>query len=145
MGQQILLIVHILLAIGIIGLILLQHGKGAEVGAAFGSGASQTLFGSRGATSFLAKLTAVFALGFAITSISIGYMATHRNAPKSILEEIEKVQKAEEIPALPTEEADTSKVNTSDVVSKENVKNDVKNNKEKSGVKTKRKKSKLSQ
>jgi preprotein translocase subunit SecG len=107
MGQQILLSIHILLAVAIIGLVLLQHGKGAEVGAAFGSGASQTLFGSRGATSFLAKLTAIFALCFAITSISMGYMTTHKEEPKSILEKIEEMQKSEEIPALPKDTQDT--------------------------------------
>ncbi len=102
MGQQILLIVHILLAVAIIGLILLQQGKGAEVGAAFGSGASQTLFGSRGSASFLTKLTALFAIGFAITSLSMGYVAAHKSdATKSILETIQEVQKAEEVPTLP--------------------------------------------
>lgn len=120
MGQQILLIIHILLAVVIIGLVLLQQGKGAEVGAAFGSGASQTLFGSRGSASFLAKLTAAFAIAFAITSLSMGYMTTHRAAPKSILDKIEEVQKAEEIPALAEEETDVERqaigVNKSDAV-----------------------------
>jgi preprotein translocase subunit SecG len=103
MIQQILLIVHILSALAIIGLILLQHGKGAEVGAAFGSGASQTLFGSRGATSFLAKITSVFALFFAITSVSISYMAANKSTSKSVVEKIEEVQKSGEVPVLPAE------------------------------------------
>ena len=101
MGQQILLVVHILLAIAIIGLILLQHGKGAEAGAAFGGGASQTLFGSRGSASFLTKLTAFLAVCFAVTSLSIGYMATHRHdSKKSLLKQIEEVQKAQEVPIV---------------------------------------------
>ena len=101
MGQQLLLIIHILLALAIIGLILLQQGKGAEVGAAFGSGASQTLFGSKGSASFLTKLTAILALCFAITSLSMGYMAAQKSKPTSILDTIEELQKAEEIPQLP--------------------------------------------
>lgn len=100
MGQQILLIVHILLAITIIGLILLQHGKGAEAGAAFGGGASQTLFGSRGSASFLTKFTALLALLFGITSLSMGYITAHKaDNTKSILDTIKEVQQAEEIPA----------------------------------------------
>jgi preprotein translocase subunit SecG len=107
MGQQILLIVHILLALAIIGLILLQQGKGSEVGAAFGSGASQTLFGSRGSASFLTKLTALLAIGFAITSLSMGYITNHKSNSKSILKVIEEVQKAKEVPTLPADAAAT--------------------------------------
>lgn len=103
MGQQILFIIHILLALAIVGLILLQHGKGAEVGAAFGSGASQTLFGSRGSASFLSRLTAILAVGFAITSLSMGYTNSHREQPKSMLEKIEEMQKSEEIPVIPSD------------------------------------------
>ena len=74
--QQLILIVHVLAAIGVIGLVLLQHGKGAEIGAAFGSGASNTVFGSQGAASFLVKLTATLAAVFFITSLSLGYLAS---------------------------------------------------------------------
>ena len=61
---QLLLIIHIVIAIGIIGLVLLQHGKGADMGAAFGSGASNTVFGSQGTGSFLFKLTGGLVLAF---------------------------------------------------------------------------------
>lgn len=74
--QLIILMIHVLVAFTLIALVLLQQGKGAEVGAAFGSGASQTMFGSQGSTSFLVKLTASLAAIFFITSISLTYIAS---------------------------------------------------------------------
>ena len=76
MSFQIILVIHVLLALGMVGLILIQHGKGAGAGAGFGSGAAGTVFGARGANTFLYKLTAALALGFFITSISLAYLAT---------------------------------------------------------------------
>ena len=76
MSFQIILVVHVLLALGLVGLILIQHGKGASAGAGFGSGAAGAVFGARGAHSFLYKLTAVLAAAFFITSISLAYLAT---------------------------------------------------------------------
>ncbi len=78
MLAQILFIFHVLVSVTLIGLILLQQGKGAEAGASFGSGASQTVFGSQGSGSFLFKLTAFFALIFFVTSLTLGYLAGHR-------------------------------------------------------------------
>jgi len=72
--QPIVFIIHILAAIALIALILVQHGKGADVGAAFGSGASQTMFGSHGSTPFLIKVTALIAAIFFTTSLTLGYM-----------------------------------------------------------------------
>lgn len=69
--QSLLVMVHMLLALALIGVILLQQGKGASVGATFGSGASNTIFGARGATSFLFKLTMVLASGFFISSMML--------------------------------------------------------------------------
>ncbi len=66
---QLILIVHVLAAIGIIGLVLIQHGKGADIGAAFGSGASNTVFGSQGTGSFLFRLTSGLVLTFFTTSV----------------------------------------------------------------------------
>lgn len=66
---QLILVIHILVAIGIIGLVLLQHGKGADIGAAFGSGASNTVFGSQGTGSFLFRLTGGLVLTFFVTSV----------------------------------------------------------------------------
>lgn len=78
MLQQVLFLFHVLIAIGLVTLVLLQQGKGAEMGASFGSGASQTVFGSQGSGSFLFRLTSVFALLFFVTSLSLGYLAGHR-------------------------------------------------------------------
>lgn len=76
--QVFLLIVHVLVCVALIALVLLQHGKGADVGASFGSGASQTIFGSQGSTSFLVKLTSSLAFIFFITSLWLGYFALHQ-------------------------------------------------------------------
>lgn len=76
--QALILIVHVLAAISIIGLVLIQHGKGADAGAAFGSsggGASGTMFGSTGALPFLIKLTGILAAIFFATSLILSYMA----------------------------------------------------------------------
>lgn len=78
MLQQLLLLSHILISVALITLVLLQQGKGAEMGASFGSGASQTVFGSQGSSSFLFKLTGLLALLFFITSLSLGYLTAHR-------------------------------------------------------------------
>lgn len=75
--QQIILIFHILIAISLVALVLIQHGKGADIGAAFGSGASQTVFGSTGAGSFLMKLTGLLAALFFITSLTLTYLTAH--------------------------------------------------------------------
>ena len=75
---SIVLAVHVLLAIAVITLVLLQHGKGADAGAAFGSGASATVFGSRGSASFLVKMTTLFAALFFVTSIGLAYLAAQR-------------------------------------------------------------------
>jgi preprotein translocase subunit SecG len=69
----VLLVIHVVIAIGLVGLVLIQHGKGADAGAAFGSGSSATVFGSQGSASFLTRLTAVLATGFFITSLSLAY------------------------------------------------------------------------
>jgi len=76
--QSIALVVHVALAIAVIGLVLIQHGKGAEAGAAFGSGASSTVFGSRGSASFLTRVTTVLAFLFFCTSMTLFYLAAHR-------------------------------------------------------------------
>ncbi len=73
---QIILLIHVFVAVCIIALVLVQQGKGATMGAAFGSGASQTVFGSRGSGSFLFRVTMTFAAVFFITSITLNHMAT---------------------------------------------------------------------
>ena len=72
--EQLVLVVHVIAALAVIGLVLIQQGKGADMGAAFGSGASNTMFGSVGSISFFAKLTAAIAVVFFATSITLGVM-----------------------------------------------------------------------
>src|SRR5437667_11624421 len=78
-----LIILHVLVAFIMVGVILLQSGKGAEIGAAFG-GSSQTIFGARGASTFLGKLTAVTATIFMLTSLSLAIMSKQRNYSSTI-------------------------------------------------------------
>lgn len=79
--QSIILIFHVMAALCMIALVLMQQGKGADAGAGFGAGASGTVFGSQGSTPFLVKITAVLALVFFATSLSLDYLAAHRTAP----------------------------------------------------------------
>jgi preprotein translocase subunit SecG len=82
-----ILVVHVVLACLIIGLVLMQRGKGAEAGAGFGSGASGTVFGARGTSTLFSKLTAVFAALFFVTSLTLAYLSGHPAAePTSVLE-----------------------------------------------------------
>ncbi len=80
------LVIHVLLALGLIVLVLIQHGKGADAGAAFGSGASATVFGARGSSSFLTRATGVLATLFFITSLSLAYLAGQTTEVKSVTE-----------------------------------------------------------
>ena len=80
-----LVVVHVVVSIALIMIVLLQTGKGADMGAAFGGGASQTLFGTTGASTFLGKLTTIAAIVFMLTSLTLAYMAGHRNA-QSVVE-----------------------------------------------------------
>lgn len=88
MLQQIVLFIHLVLAFVLIGLVLLQHGKGADAGAAFGSGASGTVFGSSGSATFLTKLTTVIAALFAVTSISLTLLSNQNTKPQSISDKL---------------------------------------------------------
>ena len=76
--QSLALIIHVVLAAAVIGLVLIQHGKGADAGAAFGSGASATVFGAGGSASFLTKATTALAAAFFLTSIFLFYLAANR-------------------------------------------------------------------
>ena len=77
--EKLVLVVHILAALSIIGLILLQQGKGAEAGASFGAGASQTVFGSQGSGNFFSRLTAIMATVFFVTSFGLAILASNKN------------------------------------------------------------------
>lgn len=126
--ENLILLAHLIVALVIIGLIMLQQGKGAEMGASFGGGASQTLFGASGSGNFFAKMTALFAAIFFATSFSLAVIAKNASsvdeaallpaleevdipvleqvAPADDLPSVEEVAvpAEEEVPALPTEE-----------------------------------------
>jgi len=105
------MVVHVLAAVGLVGLVLLQHGKGADAGAAFGSGASGSLFGSRGAATFLSKTTAVLATVFFITSFSLAYFLSPRGEPGSVTTEsvvetpVKETKDPVPVPATPDEKS----------------------------------------
>ena len=106
-----ILVFHVLAALCVIGLVLLQHGKGADMGSGFGSGASGSLFGATGSANFLSRATAVLATLFFVTSLGLAYIAT--NKPRSgggVLDAAKKEQAAptkapEKAPEKPAAEA----------------------------------------
>ncbi|MDH3639874.1 MAG: preprotein translocase subunit SecG [Gammaproteobacteria bacterium] len=85
---NILIVVHVVVAVSIIALVLLQQGRGADMGAAFGGG-SQTLFGARGSANFLSRLTGILVAVFFFTSMSLAYIYTQRSEPQSVTEEVQ--------------------------------------------------------
>lgn len=109
---NVLIAIHVLCTIAIIALVLIQHGKGADAGAAFGGGgggASGSLFGSQGSANFLSRTTAVIATIFFITSLSLTYLYSHTTRPKSVTETVLEspvdtpavIETEQEVPALP--------------------------------------------
>jgi preprotein translocase subunit SecG len=80
---NVLIVAHVLVALAIIGLVLLQHGKGADMGSGFGGGASGSLFGATGSANFLSRSTAVLAALFFFLSLALAYVATNRAALQS--------------------------------------------------------------
>ncbi|MDA0148689.1 preprotein translocase subunit SecG [Vibrio sp. LaRot3] len=75
---EVLLVIYLLAAIGVIGLVLIQQGKGADMGASFGAGASNTVFGASGSGNFLTRMTAIFATVFFVISLVLGNISTHK-------------------------------------------------------------------
>ena len=87
--QTIVLSAHTVIAILIIALVLLQKGKGAEAGAAFGSGASDTVFGTKGSSNFFSRATAILATAFFVSSLSLAYLSSQQaDVPDSLLETV---------------------------------------------------------
>ena len=105
--EKVLVVVHVLLAIGLIGLILIQHGKGADAGAAFGSGSSSTVFGAQGSASFLSRTTGALATLFFMTSMALAYFAMQTTEPKGLMDvgtaapEVTAPAPASEVPVSP--------------------------------------------
>ena len=81
-------VVHVLTAVVLIGLVLMQHGKGADMGAAFGTGSAGSLFGSSGSANFLSRSTAVAATLFFITSLSLTYLYSHTTQQQGVMDKI---------------------------------------------------------
>jgi len=90
----ILLVVHVVLALGVISLVLLQKGAGANAGAVLGGGAG-SVFGASGSSNFLSKTTAILATAFFVNSLVLAYMASHREGPSTVIDEIEQAQQVE--------------------------------------------------
>lgn len=81
------IVIHVIVAVALILIVLLQTGKGADMGAAFGGGSSQTLFGSTGVSTFLSRLTTIAAIVFMLTSLGLAYLSGHRSS-KSVMSEV---------------------------------------------------------
>lgn len=115
--QTILTIVQVFLSLGLIGLVLIQHGRGADAGAAFGSGASATVFGAQGSGSFLTRMTGILATLFFLTSMALAYYAAQTGRPAGLMDGLDQVKvpaqtqeapvapPASEIPAVPVQGA----------------------------------------
>ncbi|MFZ5485292.1 MAG: preprotein translocase subunit SecG [Pseudomonadota bacterium] len=100
--------VHVLVAVGLIGLVLLQHGKGADMGAAFGSGASGSLFGASGSANFLSRFTAVLATVFFLTSLGLTVYSAKNSGPDKAAVTPVPVAPVPAVPAAPAGGADKS-------------------------------------
>ncbi|MFK8015819.1 MAG: preprotein translocase subunit SecG [Gammaproteobacteria bacterium] len=98
MWQPIVIFAHVFVAVAIIALILLQQGKGADAGAAFGAGASGTVFGAKGSASFLSRATGILATVFFATSLTLAYFQGDRSGPSGVLESLR--DQASDVPAL---------------------------------------------
>lgn len=112
MLHNVILVIHVLVAIGVIGLVLIQQGKGADAGAAFGGGASSTVFGSQGSGSFLTRATAILATIFFITSLTLAYLSIQKVKPTSVVDTVKEqkvdVPVAAEKPAKSTSDVPVS-------------------------------------
>jgi preprotein translocase subunit SecG len=120
MLETVVVVFHLLGAIGVVALVLLQQGKGADAGASFGSGASATVFGSQGSSTFLSRVTAILATAFFMTSLGLAYVAKDKadgmgrvGLPDPAVLEVQQAKPAvEDVPVL---EATTPAVEAADV------------------------------
>ena len=98
-------VIHLLVTIGLILIVLLQSGKGADIGAAFGGGSSQTVFGGRGAATFLSKMTTALAVLFMLTSLALTILASSRVTSSVVSEDQAKPAQSAPAPAAPASPA----------------------------------------
>jgi preprotein translocase subunit SecG len=104
--ETLILIFHVLAALCVIGLVLLQHGKGADMGAAFGSGSAGSLFGSSGSANFLSRTTGVLAAVFFLTSLGLTYVSSHKGRSEGVMSThqespVEQPAKSVPVPGTP--------------------------------------------
>jgi preprotein translocase subunit SecG len=97
----VLLVFHVLICLALVGLVLIQQGQGADAGAAFGSGASSTVFGSRGAGSFLSRLTGGLAAALFLTSLVLAYLGSHSVGPASVTDKLAPAPASQPAPVSP--------------------------------------------
>jgi preprotein translocase subunit SecG len=102
---NILIVTHVLVALAIIGLVLLQHGKGADMGSGFGGGASGSLFGATGSANFLSRTTAVLATIFFLLSLALAYVATKKPVEGGGVMDAVRQQSSPATPAKPEPKA----------------------------------------
>ena len=114
--QNIVLVLHVIIAVSLVALVLLQQGKGADAGAAFGAGASGTVFGSKGSSSFLTRTTGVLATLFFITSLTLFVLATEsKTVATSVVDQEAEKQQIETKPGVSAISTPDSDVPVSDV------------------------------
>jgi preprotein translocase subunit SecG len=99
--ETLLLVVHVMAALAIIGLVLLQHGKGADMGAAFGGGASGSVFGATGSANFLSRATAILATVFFLTSMGLTWFYAHKGSGKGVMAAPPASQAPVTLPGVP--------------------------------------------
>ena len=109
---SVLLAIDVLLAVALIAIVLLQHGKGADAGAAVGSGATAPVFGARGSASFLSRVTTILAASFFANSLALAYLASHEPATESVIEKTLTEETIEATPAESTGSAEDSSATT---------------------------------
>lgn len=97
---QLIIIVHVLLGLGVVALVLMQQGKGADAGAAFAGGGSGSVFGAQGAASFLSRTTAILAALFFATSLGLAVLSGHQNKTDDLMEQPEIEQPLEDVPLI---------------------------------------------
>jgi preprotein translocase subunit SecG len=85
--ETLLLVVHLLVAVAVCGFVLMQHGKGADMGAAFGSGSSGSLFGAAGSANFLSRTTAILATVFFLTSVGLTFFGAVKGRPQGVMDQ----------------------------------------------------------
>jgi preprotein translocase subunit SecG len=99
--ETVVLVLHVLTALAVCGFVLLQHGKGADMGAAFGSGSSGSLFGAAGSANFLSRTTAILATVFFVTSVALTYFGAQHGAPQGVMEKGGVMERL--VPAKPSD------------------------------------------